>query len=101
MQCSPQRSLAGDLFAFERGEPVLTKAADESTIYKNVFLVGPHVRHDKAVFCFIYKYRQRFAVVAKAILKRIGRDPPPVIATYAARGFLLEDLTCCADECKC
>ena len=37
-----------------RQVPQITRY-DESTVVKNVFLVGPHVQHDGAVFCFIYK----------------------------------------------
>lgn len=46
---------AGKLFRFEDGVPKITKS-DESTVSKNVFLVGPHVQHGGAIFCFIYKY---------------------------------------------
>lgn len=59
---------------FERrddGFPLLSEQ-DESTIVPGVFLCGPAVRHDKHVFCFIYKDRQRFAVVAKAIATSLG-----------------------------
>ncbi|MEM1391202.1 MAG: hypothetical protein AAGG45_08985, partial [Pseudomonadota bacterium] len=66
----------------------------------NVYLVGPNVQHDKAIFCFIYKYRQRFAVVVSEILSRWGQYSP-VIADYAQQGFLLDDLSCCDGECVC
>ena len=46
---------AGKLFRFEDGVPKITKS-DESTVSKNVFLVGPHVQHGGTIFCFIYKY---------------------------------------------
>ena len=42
------------------GYPLLNEH-DESTIVSGMFLCGPAVRHDKQVFCFIYKYRQRNA----------------------------------------
>ena len=59
--------MVADLFEQrEDGFPVLSEH-DESTIVPGMFLCGPAVRHDNHVFCFIYKYRQRFAVVAKAI----------------------------------
>ena len=45
---------------------------DESTIGPGLFLCGPAVRHENHIFCFIYKYRQRFAVVAKAIANSLG-----------------------------
>jgi len=72
-QCPPidatgfdiSKSLAGQLFEFDdEGMPNITEN-DESTAFSNVFLVGPHVAHGNAIFCFIYKYRQRFAVVAR------------------------------------
>ncbi|MEM9123998.1 MAG: NAD(P)-binding domain-containing protein, partial [Pseudomonadota bacterium] len=94
-----QQGLAGKLFDFGKGYPELTDR-DESTKHKNVYLVGPNVQHDRAIFCFIYKYRQRFAVVASEILNRWG-ETSPVIAEYAARGFLLDDLSCCDGECVC
>lgn len=94
-----KKSLAGKLFDFEDGYPLLTEK-DESTKHKNVYLVGPNVQHDKAIFCFIYKYRQRFAVVVDEILSRWG-EQNPVIAEYAEMGFYLDDLTCCDGECVC
>ena len=42
------------------GDPKLTKC-DESTICPGLFLCGPQVRQDDQIFCFVYKYRQRFA----------------------------------------
>ena len=49
------------------GAPLLTTSEDESTKVPGVFLVGPSVRHGKLSFCFIYKFRQRFGIVANAI----------------------------------
>ena len=93
------QSLAGKLFHFPEGYAELTDF-DESTKHKNVYLVGPNVQHDKAVFCFIYKYRQRFAVIVREILRRWGEESP-VITEYAEKGFLLDDLSCCDGECVC
>ncbi|MEM1132822.1 MAG: NAD(P)-binding domain-containing protein [Pseudomonadota bacterium] len=94
-----QQSLAGKLFDFKDGHPALTEH-DESTIHKNVYLVGPNVQHDKAIFCFIYKYRQRFAVIVNEMLRR-WETQSPMIADYAAKGFFLDDLSCCDGECEC
>eukprot|EP00966_Prymnesium_polylepis_P201946 4678784-Prymnesium_polylepis.1 len=55
------------------GAPMLS-ADDESTKVPGVFLVGPTVRHAELSFCFIYKFRQRFGVVANAICRGLGRD---------------------------
>jgi len=57
----------------EDGVPNLTEK-DESTKQKNLFLVGPSVQHKNVIFCFIYKYRQRFAVVAKEVIERLNLD---------------------------
>ncbi len=91
-----KKSLAGELFTITDGYPEITEH-DESTKVPGVFLVGPRVRHEGAIFCFIYKFRQRFGVVAKRILA----SHHPSIAEYADKGFLLEDLSCCGNECEC
>lgn len=95
--------LVNGLFNFEEGYPVLTDV-DESEKTKNLFLVGPQVKHGTALFCFIYKYRQRFAVVAEEIAKR--NEIPlfkieEVLKEYKNNNFYLTDLTCCDDECVC
>lgn len=81
------------------GFPVLTEH-DESTISPGLFLCGPSVRHDKHVFCFIYKYRQRFAVVAKAVATSLGL-PAEGLEAYRQWGMYLDDLSCCGEECAC
>jgi hypothetical protein len=63
-----------------------------------MYLCGPAVRHDKQVFCFIYKYRQRFAVVAKAIATSLGLAAEELEA-YRQWGMYLDDLSCCGEEC--
>jgi hypothetical protein len=81
------------------GFPELTES-DESTITPGLFLCGPAVRHDDHVFCFIYKYRQRFAVVAKAIATSLGLAAEE-LEGYRDWGMYLDDLSCCGDECVC
>lgn len=81
----------------EDGFPLLNEN-DESTITPGLFLCGPAVRHDKHVFCFIYKYRQRFAVVAKAIATSLGL-PAGELENYRQWGMYLDDLSCCGEEC--
>ena len=87
---------------FERrddGFPLLNEH-DESTLHPGLFLVGPAVRQEGQIFCFIYKYRQRFAVVAKAIAN--GLDlPAEYLETYRQWGMYLDDLSCCGQECAC
>lgn len=90
--------LVNDLFEQrEDGFPLLNEN-DESTIVPGMFLCGPAVRHDHHVFCFIYKYRQRFAVVAKAIATSLGL-PAEELETYRKWGMYLDDLSCCGEEC--
>ena len=68
-----------DLFAWPKdakgcAEAPLLTLQDESTATPGLFLAGPSVRHGELSFCFVYKFRQRFGVVADAICKGLGRD---------------------------
>lgn len=81
------------------GYPLLSKD-DESTIVPGLFLCGPAVRHGNQVFCFIYKYRQRFAVVAKAIATSLEL-PAEKLEEYRRWGMYLDDLSICGAECVC
>ncbi|MDX1962626.1 MAG: NAD(P)/FAD-dependent oxidoreductase [Pirellulales bacterium] len=97
-ECSAK--LVSEHFAWRQDRyPELTKD-DESTLSSNLFLVGPGVRHDNHIFCFIYKYRQRFAVVASAIAHRLGHDTQP-LENYRKWGMYLDDLSCCGQDCLC
>merc|ERR1712194_605976 len=95
--------LLKDLFEWNReGLPVVTPENDESTITKNLFLAGPSLMHRLAckdgeeeedaadkdddskniIFCFVYKYRTRFGVVASAILQRYMEDQSLKLQTF-------------------
>ena len=90
--------MVADLFEKrEDGFPVLNEN-DESTIVPGLFLCGPAVRHQNHVFCFIYKYRQRFAVVAKTIATSLDL-PAEELEMYRKWGMYLDDLSCCGEEC--
>ncbi|MBO2536707.1 NAD(P)/FAD-dependent oxidoreductase [Rummeliibacillus suwonensis] len=85
----------------ENGKPLLTEN-DESTLIQNLFLIGPNVQHHQAVFCFIYKFRQRFAVVAQTIVDRFHLPHDSNVFTeYRANQMYLEDLSCCEVNCEC
>jgi len=71
---------------------------DESERTPGLFLSGPFVRHDHIIFCFIYKFRQRFAVIAQAIGQRLGLDTSALEA-YRQHQMFLDDLSCCEDDC--
>lgn len=81
------------------GFPLLNEQ-DESTFTPGLFLCGPAVRHENHVFCFIYKYRQRFAVVAKTIASSLGLEASG-LERYRQWGMFLDDLSCCGEECIC
>ncbi|MGF1674731.1 MAG: NAD(P)/FAD-dependent oxidoreductase [Rivularia sp. (in: cyanobacteria)] len=87
------------LFDWSEGYASLTQD-DESTITPGLFLTGPSVRHGNLIFCFIYKFRQRFAVVANAIAQHLGFDTSP-LQVYRQGGMFLDDLSCCNDDCQC
>ncbi len=93
-------SLVRSLFEWrDDGFPLLTEN-DESTVTKGLFLVGPQVRQGDVIFCFIYKFRQRFAVVANQIASRLRISTEP-LEEYRHYGMYLDDLSCCGDDCAC
>ena len=92
--------LVADLFEHrDDGSPILSED-DESTVVPGVFLCGPAVRHNDHLFCFIFKYRQRFAVVAKAVATSLGL-PAEALEEYRKWGMYLDDLSCCGAQCAC
>ena len=93
-------ALIRDLFEQrEDGFPLLSEN-DESTIVPGLFHCGPSVRHGGEIFCFIYKYRQRFAVVAKTIATSLDL-PAEFLEIYRSWGMYLDDLSCCGEEGVC
>lgn len=80
------------------GAPLLTDC-DESTKIPGVFLVGPAVSHGSLSFCFVYKFRQRFAIVAKSICEGLGRDTRAAISESRNANMYLDDFSCCANAC--
>ena len=94
-------TLVRDEFSWENGVPQLN-AHDESTVTPNLFLCGPSVRHDQVIFCFIYKFRQRFAVVAHEIARRLNVEiDDDDTEFYRKNGMYLDDLSCCSQPCEC
>ena len=92
--------LVMDLFdQRDDGYPLLTEH-DESTRVPGFYLCGPAVRHDDHIFCFIFKFRMRFAVVAKSIATSLGL-PASRLEEYRHWGMYLDDLSCCGEECIC
>jgi len=73
---------------------------DQSTIAPGLFLSGPAIRHGGLRLCFVYKFRQRFAHVARMIGERLGKDCAG-LEEWRAAGMLTDDLSCCGVECAC
>jgi putative flavoprotein involved in K+ transport len=81
-------------------DPILSDV-DESTKTAGLFLCGPQVRHEGVVFCFIFKFRQRFAIVANAIAGRLGlskEKTKEVEDRYRKAQMFLDDLECCKEN---
>ena len=93
-------SLVRSLFDWRDDSFPLLTENDESTVTKGLFLVGPQVRQGDVIFCFIYKFRQRFAVVANQIARRLRVSTKP-LEEYRRHGMYLDDLSCCQDDCAC
>lgn len=85
----------------EHGLPIFTEEADESTLTPNLFYAGPELVHRTSLFCFVYKFRARFGVVAREIATRCGEENVDgKLLAYQKSGFMNIDLDCCT-ECKC
>lgn len=83
----------------EDGWPVVDDD-DQSTLAEGLFLAGPALRHGAQHFCFIYKFRQRHAHVARVIGEALGKDCSALEAWRSA-GMLTEDVADCGVECAC
>ena len=82
----------------EDGFPLLNER-DESPKVPGMYLCGPSVRHDNHDFCFIFKFRQRFAVVAQSIASSLDIPTDEFVQAYRNWGMYLDDLSCCGQEC--
>jgi putative flavoprotein involved in K+ transport len=100
--------------------PIFTEEADESTLTPGLFYTGPSLVHRNSLFCFIYKFRARFGVIAAEIATRLGKPNVdekllpinlisqlllyPVVdeklLPYLKAGFMNTDLDCCTN-CEC
>lgn len=89
-----------DLFPIEAGSIDLTDR-DESPTTPGLFLAGAPVEHDGQSFCFVYKYRTRFPVVAETIGERLGLDTEAMVERYREANMYVADPSCCGDSCGC
>eukprot|EP00931_Biecheleriopsis_adriatica_P009939 TRINITY_DN111030_c0_g1_i1.p1 TRINITY_DN111030_c0_g1~~TRINITY_DN111030_c0_g1_i1.p1 ORF type:complete len:234 (+),score=39.56 TRINITY_DN111030_c0_g1_i1:60-761(+) len=88
-----------DLFEWcSHGTPRLTEQ-DESTKTPGLFLVGPAVRHGELSFCFIYKFRQRFAIVAEVIARGLGLNTEEAVEQCRKTNMYMDDFESCQAAC--
>lgn len=78
--------------------PLLTEK-DESTITPGLFLVGSLVQHGELSFCFVYKFRQRFGVVANAIAQGLGHDTRDAVLEAREIDMYLDSFEKCQGAC--
>eukprot|EP00912_Choanoflagellata_sp_UC4_P001894 UC4_evm1s1214 len=72
---------------------------DESTKTPGLFLVGPGVVHDDLSFCFVYKFRQRFGVVADCIAQGLDYRTEDAVESCRDMNMYLDDFSCCKAAC--
>jgi putative flavoprotein involved in K+ transport len=93
--------LVTDHFEQISGYSVFSESCDESTKTPGLFYSGPELTHRSSMFCFIYKFRSRFGLIAREIATRLGvLDADERLSNYRAAGFMNEDLDCCT-SCQC
>ena len=78
----------------------LINSYDESTKTPGLYVTGPMLQSHNMIFCFIYKFQQRFAVVANNIGIKLSKDVT-VIEQYKKEGMYLDNLEDAKDECAC
>lgn len=88
------------LFAEQDGRVIFSEESDESTLHSGLFYSGPSLSHRESLFCFIYKFRSRFGIIARTIADRLGLDWEEPLRSWRESGFMMEDLSCCTD-CQC
>ena len=97
--CSVAAGVVHNLFEWcDSGVPLLTKQ-DESTKVPGLFLAGPSVTHEDLSFCCVYKFRQRFAIVADTICRALGRNTEAAVKLCRKTNMYLDDLSCCEGAC--
>ncbi|MEM6911860.1 MAG: NAD(P)/FAD-dependent oxidoreductase [Verrucomicrobiota bacterium] len=85
----------------ENSLPCFSEEADESTLTPGLFYSGPSLVHRNSLFCFIYKFRARFGVIAHEIATRLGKpEVDEKLLPYLKAGFMNSDLDCCTN-CEC
>ena len=99
-----QNPIATLLTFRDDGFPLLEEESDELYNQHSIYLSEPEVRHDSHIFCFIYKFRQRFAVIIEDILNKkmyAINNIDSLVKIWKRNGLYLFDLSCCDEECVC
>ena len=84
----------------EKSLNIVLNEIDESVKTPGLFLVGPHVRHDALIYCFIYKFRQRFANIATKIALQHELPIGPAEGSKDGVWGPFGNSECC-DGCEC
>ena len=92
-------SLIKGLFSWKEGKALLN-SYDESTKTEGLYVTGPLLQQHDMIFCFIYKFQQRFAVIANHIGIKLSKDVS-IIEEYKKEGMYLENLKNIKDKCAC
>ncbi len=92
-------SLIKRLFYWKEGKALLN-SFDESTKTSGLYVTGPLLQQHDMIFCFIYKFQQRFAIVANHIGIKLSKDVS-IIEEYKKEGMYLENLKNIKDKCTC
>lgn len=82
----------------DKGRIVLT-GNDESTTTPGLFLVGPQVHHENGIYCFIYKFRQRFQRIAQEVALRLSLENIAGSESQGSWGPFGN--TDCCEGCEC
>lgn len=88
-----------ELWDWDEDGRVMLSGTDESTRHAGLFLLGPQVRHEQRIYCFIYKFRQRFGLIAERIAERMGIDAGALRMGEGAWGPF-GNRECC-EGCEC
>lgn len=88
-----------DLWEWDDQGHVLLTSQDESTRTPGLFLVGPQVRQEQRIYCFIYKFRQRFGRIATELAQRLELDVFGLMSPGGAWGPFGNDE--CCEGCEC
>ena len=89
-----------ELWMWDEDGHIALNEIDESINTPGLFLVGPQVRQNQLVYCFIYKFRQRFAGIAHQIALRLQLDIEPMEGSQDGVWGPFGNSECC-EGCEC